>query len=121
MPRTNFRTKPYLEILLALTAGPKLTPDLAAEIGVTPTGTYHRCRRLEDEKGWLRSDLTSHPQPYCIDCQVILTAENYEEHEEEDHEIRQASTQVRRWKLTAAGRKVADSVSSQPAMPTAPA
>ena len=106
MPRTDFTKHHYRAILEALADGPMLTPELAATIGLSGPRTYGRCRRLQDEKQWLRSDKTSHPQPYCVECRVILTSVNYEEHQEEDHDIRMSRTPVRRWVLTARGRRV---------------
>jgi len=103
MARTNFKGGHYRAILEALDEGPLLTPELAATVGLSGSGTYHRCHRLEREKGWVRSKLTAHPQPYCIDCRQILTAANYGEHKDEDHEIRQSRTKVRLWTLTPAG------------------
>lgn len=110
MARTNLTAGLYLEILRAIEDGPKTTPELAAAIGITGSRIYHRCRRLQDEKAWLRSVLLSHPQPFCIDCLEILTSATYPDHE--DHEIRQSSTPVRRWELTEKGRDALGSVPS---------
>ncbi|MBZ0088951.1 MAG: helix-turn-helix domain-containing protein [Thermoanaerobaculia bacterium] len=92
--------------LRALGRASVATPDVAGLLGLSKGQAYRICRKLEEE-GLLESELGQHPGHYCVDCDTALTSENYQQCEEEGHDIRPLAIKVRIWKLTARGLKAA--------------
>ncbi len=43
---------------------------------------------------------------YCVDCDEVVTAENYESCRDDDHELRPFYPRIRVWRRTVKGRRV---------------
>jgi len=102
---TRKRTNANLNqiILDALKKRPMRTQELAADLNEGARKIYSHCRRLE-KLGALKSDLViSKRLLYCLDDRKVVTAENYDECHEQDHELRLFHIKERLWRLTSSG------------------
>lgn len=76
------------------------TQELAVELIEEARKVYSHCRRLE-KLGSLESDLViSKRLLYCLEDRKVVTAENYDECHEQDHELRLFYIKERLWRLT---------------------
>ena len=86
-------------ILKELSDGPMSTARIAEAIGEGHSRVYRRCRRLQDEVLISSTLVAGRRLLFCLDCEEVVTQENYPECVEQGHEFRVFRGKKRIWRL----------------------
>jgi hypothetical protein len=110
MKKASTTKSPDGKILKALYDTELSTSEIAAVAGITKAQAYSRCRKLEDA-GFVSSSVQETKRLlYCVDCQEVVTAENYESCRADEHDMRTFYAKVRFWTITSSGRRTLGSL-----------